>query len=108
MFIENILKATECPKCKSNWVSGTIFDSFKKQRDNATPGSHWYGMSDDDITKKIEDSYAPPYIFYRQIGIELQGHYDGISYVRCPDCNAEFDRFTGKYVGQHFPPHTSI
>jgi transposase-like protein len=35
-------------------------------------------------------------MYSRCIGIEVQGGYDGVSYWRCPDCGAEWDRFTGE------------
>ena len=43
-------------------------------------------------------TYSPPYRWGREIGIEVQGRYDGISYWQCPDCNSRFDRFKGKKV----------
>jgi len=36
--------------------------------------------------------------YSRLIGIEIQGGYDGISYWKCPDCKAQWDRFTGERV----------
>jgi hypothetical protein len=48
----------------------------------------------------MKQYYAPPYVWKREIGIELDyshpKHYDGISYFQCPDCNTTFNRFTGE------------
>jgi hypothetical protein len=47
----------------------------------------------------IQQSYSPPYKFSRLIGVELPyshpGHYDGVSYYMCPDCQHKFPRFKG-------------
>lgn len=44
----------------------------------------------------------PPRYFYRLVGIELPyddpNHYDGISFWMCPDCGAQWNRFTGELV----------
>jgi uncharacterized C2H2 Zn-finger protein len=34
--------------------------------------------------------------YTRCIGVEVLGGYDGVSYWRCPDCGAEWDRWTGE------------
>ena len=87
-----------CPKCDSDWDGGLIADTFKEKRDN---GEQFYkGMSDAEIDKMVEESYSPPYRWGREIGIELPyshpNHYDGISFIKCPDCEAIFDRWSGE------------
>lgn len=36
--------------------------------------------------------------YSRVIGVEIVGQYDGVSRWQCPDCEAEWDRFTGKRI----------
>jgi hypothetical protein len=87
-----------CPKCDSDWDGGSIVDTFKEKRDKG--GQFYKGMSDAEIEKMVKESYRPPYRWGREIGIELPyshpNHYDGISYIKCPDCNTLFDRFSGE------------
>jgi hypothetical protein len=47
-----------------------------------------------DEKNSVEQHYSPPYRFSRLIGVELLGGYDGVSRWRCPDCSAEWDRFS--------------
>jgi len=61
----------ECPSCKSSWDAG-------------------------DIPKENHKYYSPPYKYFRVVGIEVPGGYDGISYWQCPDCNTVWDRWTGE------------
>lgn len=95
MYFANL---SECPNCKSNWVGESIVEKFKEIRDTSKVKTRFTDMSDEDIQKYVEDYYSPPYTFKREIGIEIQGKYDGVSYIKCPDCNAMFDRFTGEKV----------
>lgn len=93
--LENLDK---CPKCGSSWDGGSIAETFKKMK---AEGNTYYGkMTDEEIDKLVEESYAPPYRWGRQIGIELPydhpNHYDGVSYWQCPDCNTTWNRFTRK------------
>lgn len=85
----------ECPKCKSNWIGGSILETFIKQREEGV--EFWQGKSDEEIENYIKEFYSPPYNWNRQIGVEVDG-YDGVSYVQCPDCKTFFDRFTQKEV----------
>ena len=62
-----------CPSCRVSWCGG-------------------------DIPKKSREHYAPPYKWSRVIGVEDPMKYDGISYYKCPDCKAMFDRWTGELV----------
>jgi hypothetical protein len=81
-----------CPKCNSDWDDGSIVDTFKKMRDE---GSKYWQKTDEEIEEEVKQCYSPPYRWGREIGIEIQGDYDGISYLRCPDCKTTFNRFTG-------------
>ena len=87
----------DCPKCESSWDGGSILDTFIAQRDK---GEYFVGKTDSEIEEYIKQSYAPPYRWGREIGIELPyGHpkrYDGVSYWQCPDCKTTFNRFTGE------------
>ena len=79
----------KCPVCNSNLEGGLIFDTFMEQYNDeakALEAAEMYGAT------KTEGRWR------REIGIEILGGYDGISYWRCPDCNAEWDRFTGKIM----------
>ena len=84
----------QCPECNSNWDGGSILETFIKQREEGI--KCWQGMSNEKIEQYMKESYSPPYRWRRQLGIEVEGLYDGISYWKCPDCNTLFDRFTGK------------
>ena len=60
-----------CPVCKCSWDAG-------------------------DIPEEIREHYSPPYKYSRLIGIEDPMLYDGVSFWKCPDCGAMWDRFTNK------------
>jgi predicted RNA-binding Zn-ribbon protein involved in translation (DUF1610 family) len=67
-----------CPQCGSDWRDAPIPEAeHRKDR---------YGV------------IAPVQYYSRLIGIEIRGGYDGISFWRCPDCGAQWDRFTEKLV----------
>lgn len=89
--------STECPKCGSNWDGGSILDTFKEQRDKGH--EVWKGKTDEELQLYVIENYLPPYRWGRQIGVELAWnhpkHYDGASYIECPDCETTFNRFTG-------------
>jgi hypothetical protein len=61
-----------CPLCKSDWQGVEI---PIEHRENYAEGTTH---------------------FSRLIGIEIQGGYDGVSYWKCPDCGATWNRFTGE------------
>lgn len=88
----------KCPSCNSSFDGGSILETFIKQRDEAKPGGFRYGWTDEEVEKDMKECYSPPYKWRREIGIEIQGHYDGVSYWKCPDCGYTWDRFTGKEV----------
>ncbi len=85
-----------CPECGSSWDGGDIAQTYIKKRDEGEP--YFQGKSDQDIIDYVNSSYSPPYKWSRLIGIEIQGHYDGISRWMCPDCKTEWDRFTGDKI----------
>lgn len=87
-----------CPKCNSSWIGGSILEEFLKQRDNAKEGGYRFGWTDEQVEESMKNCYSPPYVWKREIGIEILGQYDGISRYRCPDCNTQFDRWTGKEI----------
>lgn len=84
-----------CPKCGSSWDGGSIVETFIAQRDT-NPDSFYAGKTDEQIAEDVMRNYSPPYRWGREIGVEIQGKYDGISYLKCPDCETMFDRFTGE------------
>lgn len=63
----------DCPICKADWRGPLI---PPKDRHLFAGNSPW---------------------FSRLIGIELPG-YDGVSRWQCPDCSAEWNRWTGKLI----------
>ena len=89
----------KCPECGSSWDGGLIVDTFKKMRDE---GHEFYaGKTDEEIVEDTIKYYgSADQRWSRLIGIELPyddpRHYDGVSYWHCPDCRAEWNRFTGK------------
>lgn len=85
-----------CPKCNSSWIGGSILEEFLKQRDNAKEGGYRFGWTDEQVEESMKECYSPPYVWKREIGIEILGQYDGISYYQCPDCKTTFNRFTGE------------
>lgn len=83
-----------CPKCNSDWDGGSIVETFIKGRDDGS--QTWCkDMTDEEIEEYVKKSYSPPYRWGREIGIEIQGEYDGISRWMCPDCKTQYDRWTG-------------
>jgi hypothetical protein len=83
-------RAGRCPQCDADWSAGDIFDALRPQ--------DWCkDKSDEELRKYVEESYSPPYKFSRLVGVELPyghpGHYDGVSYYQCPDCEIKFPRF---------------
>lgn len=99
-YTTNALDWDSCPVCKSSWVGGKIIDTFKKYRNEGSP--FYKDKTDAELQKIVEDSYCPPYVWKKCIGIEIQGEYDGILYVQCPSCKSTFHRFTGKPVDTNF------
>ena len=75
-----------CPACKADLEGGLIFDTFMEKygdEGKALKHAEMYGAT------KTTGRWG------RQIGIETPD-YDGVSYWKCPDCNAVWDRFTGE------------
>ena len=91
------VNSTKCPSCGNSWLGESMLDTFKRMRDEGN--SFYKNKTDAEIKEIISNSYHPPYRWGRQIGIELayphSKHYDGISYIQCPDCKATFNIFTG-------------
>ena len=77
-----------CPACKTNLEGDLIFDTFMEKCNGdeveALKHAEMYGAT------KTKGRWG------RQIGIEIRGGYDGVSYYKCPDCKATWDRFTGE------------
>ena len=77
----------KCPKCESDWDAGSIFEALRPQA--------WCAdKTDAELQKYVEQHYSPPYRFSRIIGVEMPEFYDGVAKWRCPDCSAEWDRFS--------------
>lgn len=76
-----------CPECQANWDAGSIFDALR-------PQSWCADKDDDELRAHIKQYYSPPYRFSRIIGVEIRGYYDGVAKWRCPDCGAEWNRFS--------------
>jgi hypothetical protein len=64
--------------------------------ENAKEGQYRFGWTDEQVEQSMKECYSPPYVWKREIGIEILGQYDGISYYQCPDCKTTFNRFTGE------------
>ncbi len=64
-------------------------------------GASWRGEPIPEDARRA-GYYGPPETasthYSRVIGIEIQGKYDGISFWRCPDCGAEWNRWTEELV----------
>ena len=66
------MKPDNCPNCNITWVG-------------------------DRIPYRIRKDYSPPYKWgVNHVGIELRENFDGVSYWKCTNCGATFDRFTMK------------
>lgn len=89
-----------CPSCKASLDGGSISETFIKQRDEGA--KYWQGKTNEEIEQYVKDSYSAPYRWGREIGIEFQGEYDGISAWQCPDCKYTWNRFTGKPITYPF------
>ena len=59
-----------CPECGADWRAGEI---PLESRQHYAPGTAHYS---------------------RLVGVEAPG-YDGVSYWKCPDCKATWNRWTG-------------
>ncbi len=57
----------KCPQCGASWIDSPIPEKDREHFGNATH-------------------------FKREIGVEIQGKYDGADHWLCPDCGATFDR----------------
>lgn len=77
-----------CPNCKNDLDGDLIYDTFlEKYGDHkkALETAAMYGAN------QTEGRWG------RQIGIETE-EYDGVSYWKCPDCNALWSRWTGQLI----------
>lgn len=72
-----------CPACGESWQAGRIPEESR--------AAGHYG-----------DPETAPTHYSRLIGIESDGHYDGVSQWMCPDCGAKWNRFTGERVSPDF------
>lgn len=83
-----------CPNCQSSWIGEDIFSVLRKQAWCAS-------KNDDELRELVQNSYSPPYVFKRVIGIEYAygdyRHRDGVVAWQCPDCQHRFPRDLGKY-----------
>jgi len=73
-----------CPNCKTNLEGGLIYQTFLdmyNDEEKALKTAKMYGAT------KTEGHWG------REIGIEIPGKYDGVSFWRCPDCDHEWSRF---------------
>ncbi len=52
-------------------------------------GRSWIG---DPIPEADREFFSGSTHFRREIGVEIQGEYDGVDHWECPDCHATFDR----------------
>lgn len=59
-----------CPKCNISFIGDPIPEDIVEYYS----GTHWR----------------------KEIGIEVPGKYDGISYFMCPNCEYKWDRWTGE------------
>lgn len=91
-----------CPKCGISWWGDSILESWKALRDK---GEAYVGKTDAELEQYMKDSYAPPYRWRREIGIEYMltnEDYDGISEYKCPDCHTRFGRWTGTEIPEGY------
>jgi predicted Zn-ribbon and HTH transcriptional regulator len=71
-FNPKLEKCPDCPECNASWIG--------------TP-----------IPEKSRDFFGGKSHFSRLCGIETD-EYDGVSRWQCPDCSAEWNRWTGKRI----------
>lgn len=64
-------------------------------------GADWRGepIPEESRRKGYYGDPAPTH-YSRLIGIEVPGLYDGVSFWRCPDCGATWDRWSGHMVDE--------
>ena len=100
--MKNIEDLLECPKCKTSWDGGDIYEHFKEHYCETMPlleaekealetaGQYGWTKENPKSFKKIIT------------GVELSWdhpkHRDGVSYWLCTECKACWDRFTGEEV----------
>jgi hypothetical protein len=91
-------KSGKCPECNCSWDNGDIFEKLQSIRNS---GTAYVGKTDEELLKfAAAYGWTPenPTRFSRLIGVEVRGGYDGVSKWRCPECSAEWDRFSGRKV----------
>ena len=84
--------AKSCPSCNCDWEEKeTITEFFLRKgntKEEAEKSGAMYGCTPE----------TPRHFGKNVVGIEIMGGYDGISYWKCTECNATFDRWTMKEV----------
>lgn len=90
-----------CPQCGSSWRGGQIpSESVSKGyygHHNPCKKLREWDKGYDELTQCT----CPVRHYSRLIGIEVPSKYDGVSYWRCPDCGATWDRWTGAIVTEN-------
>lgn len=90
-----------CPECGCKWKGEDILEYFLRLKREGDP--YWGKKTREEIRESAGDygwKEEEPKWFSRLIGVELPyddpGHYDGVSFWKCPDCETQWDRFTGE------------
>lgn len=77
MKIELLQELDQCPHCDASMIGDPIPED------------------------KRDEYYGGATHFRRNIGVEVQGVYDGILYYQCPDCGGQWLRFSEGAFGAH-------
>lgn len=82
---DSIGEYDSCPSCGFNFLGEDIYQYFLeeyKDPDKALKTAKLYGWSKE-----------TPKCFRKNIGIEIRGYYDGVSFYKCPKCEVIWRRF---------------
>ena len=96
-----------CPECGADWRSSPIPVEYvlADHYGHVVPCTRKFMYPVKDTTPCT----CPPRYYSRLIGIQLPyddpNHFDGVSFWRCPDCGAQWNRFTEELVSRYtWPP----
>lgn len=89
----------ECPNCNTPWEDDqNIYDFFKAKYQEEHPDKSTEAikaLANNTAFKYGCTKENPKHFGKNVVGVEYQGHYDGVSEWYCQVCKCYVDRFTG-------------
>lgn len=84
-FSPELSECLNCPECQGDWQGDPIPEPSRR--------AGYYGPPEGASTH-----------FSRLVGVEIRGVYDGVSRWECPDCHAQWNRWSAELVRPGTPP----